>query len=346
MNLVESEKKDLKDYSISFVRFVSMLFIVLCHVLQYYDKELCWWFNIGVQIFFLLSGYLYCNKILDTGKCIIDFYCKNLIKIFIDYYIWIGLLSFILYFFYNTTISTVDICNIILLRPIAGLEHLWFIKYILVCYLITPILVFFVNFIKQDSKVYIIGFIAGCIFISIVMKQFNLTTAWINCYFIGMFLRNLNLICVNNYKKILFFIAVFGINLNLLQIFLQYRMNIDLYNIKNGHYINEYGHVFLAVICFYLLKSLYRRLSKYFNLKKGLDISDKYSYDVYLTHHSYILGPYTMLNISGTDTVIKLILAILLSTYFVKLLSLKVQFLIQNWGNQNVKMKDIFSLKI
>lgn len=60
-----------KDYSISYFRFIAMCFIVLCHIMQrdvfstsIAGANIKWafWFNIGVQMFLFLSGYLYGKK--------------------------------------------------------------------------------------------------------------------------------------------------------------------------------------------------------------------------------------------------------------------------------------------
>lgn len=47
------------DYSISFIRLISFLLIITCHIQQYLNIVLAWWFNVGVQIFLCISGYLY-----------------------------------------------------------------------------------------------------------------------------------------------------------------------------------------------------------------------------------------------------------------------------------------------
>lgn len=45
-----------RDYAISIIRVISTSFIVICHIMKYYDCELAWWFNVGVQIFLCMSG--------------------------------------------------------------------------------------------------------------------------------------------------------------------------------------------------------------------------------------------------------------------------------------------------
>ena len=47
-----------REYEISIIRIISTVFIVTCHIQQHYNIGLCWWFNVGVQIFFFMSGYL------------------------------------------------------------------------------------------------------------------------------------------------------------------------------------------------------------------------------------------------------------------------------------------------
>ena len=72
--------------SISAIRFIAMLMIILCHFLQYYANELAWWFNVGVQIFFVLSGFLYGNKAIDSP---IPFFAKQFKKILLPYYLFL-----------------------------------------------------------------------------------------------------------------------------------------------------------------------------------------------------------------------------------------------------------------
>lgn len=56
------------DYSISMIRAMSMLSIIICHIMQYLNIELAWWFNVGVQVFLCISGYLYSDrKISDSA---------------------------------------------------------------------------------------------------------------------------------------------------------------------------------------------------------------------------------------------------------------------------------------
>lgn len=78
--------KEGKNYSISFIRLIALLMIISCHIMQYLGMELAFWFNVGVQVFLSISGYLYGQKKAGTIR---DFYIRRFRKILIPYYILI-----------------------------------------------------------------------------------------------------------------------------------------------------------------------------------------------------------------------------------------------------------------
>ena len=134
--------------AISVIRSISMIMIVICHYCQIIPQIafLGQFFNVGVQIFFIISGFLYGHKkIVEINQ----WYIKSLIKIVLPlycYYFFIGIILIAcnklgdMYF--------KDIIKIILnLQGFTDAKigniitvHLWFISYILLCYLITPLL--------------------------------------------------------------------------------------------------------------------------------------------------------------------------------------------------------------
>lgn len=61
INKLENEH----DNAISYIRLLSMVLIISCHFMQYFEMELAWWLNVGVQIFFTMSGFLYGKKEID-----------------------------------------------------------------------------------------------------------------------------------------------------------------------------------------------------------------------------------------------------------------------------------------
>ena len=71
-NLLALKNKIIKEQKKS----PSFLMIITCHILQGLNYEAAFYINVGVQIFFFMSGYLYGKKEIDNPK---KFY-KNRIK--------------------------------------------------------------------------------------------------------------------------------------------------------------------------------------------------------------------------------------------------------------------------
>ena len=89
---------------------IVMLMIITCHVMQYYDFFLAWWFNVGVQIFLCLSGYLYGWKKIEN---IIEFYRKRLLKILVPYYLTLFSFSLVQYIFARETFNIIKLIKAI-----------------------------------------------------------------------------------------------------------------------------------------------------------------------------------------------------------------------------------------
>ena len=51
-----------KNNAISLIRMIAMGMIAICHVMQYYDFVLAWWFNVGVQFFCVFPDFFMGRK--------------------------------------------------------------------------------------------------------------------------------------------------------------------------------------------------------------------------------------------------------------------------------------------
>ena len=92
-----------KDYSISLIRLISIIFIILCHFFQYFDHFLAWHFNIGVQLFLIISGFLWGYeryKNFDIAR-----WWKSTKKIMFDY-ILVCIITFLLNKIFSLNTST------------------------------------------------------------------------------------------------------------------------------------------------------------------------------------------------------------------------------------------------
>ena len=101
------------DYSIAITRIVGCVMIFLCHYVQITGNstiaQSSQFFNVGVFVFFLISGYLYGQKNIGRGN-VLQWYRKRLIKIFVPLYVVMMIIFLALYIenclLYTSTLPT------------------------------------------------------------------------------------------------------------------------------------------------------------------------------------------------------------------------------------------------
>lgn len=71
--------------AISYLRVTAMTFIVVCHFMQALASHWAWVFNIGVQIFLLISGFLYGHKHVDNW---LNWYKKRFVRIYVPFFLF------------------------------------------------------------------------------------------------------------------------------------------------------------------------------------------------------------------------------------------------------------------
>ena len=302
-----------RDLSISFVRMLAMMFIVICHVMQYYDMELAWWFNVGVQIFLCISGYLYGRKrILD----ILVFYRKNFVKILIDYEIVVFAAVAATVLFTDTVITVEEIAGAVLtVSTIAGGAHLWFIPTILMCYLLTPLYERIFSRAEQSHKLLVPAAVLLFVVNELVFRQmfsyFN--AAWINCYLIGFALRRFQQYRFW-YTGSAWLLTLTGAVCISIQASVRYLQLITLTDAWRPFYypMCDYGHVFLGVALFCSGRVLLRPFCNINLIQRILRLSDRYSYQIYLTHHFFILGPLSLMALTA-NSYVNVVLVLLLT---------------------------------
>ena len=316
-----------RDLSISFVRMLAMMFIVICHVMQYYDVELAWWFNIGVQIFLCISGYLYGRKrILD----ILVFYRKNFVKILIDYEIVVFAAVAATVLFTDTVITVEEIAGAVLtVSTIAGGAHLWFIPTILMCYLLTPLYERIFSRAEQSHKLLVPAAVLLFVMNELVFRQmfsyFN--AAWINCYLIGFALRRFQQYRFW-YTGSAWLLTLTGAVCISIQASVRYLQLITLTDAWRPFYypMCDYGHVFLGVALFCSGRVLLRPFCNINLIQRILRLSDRYSYQIYLTHHFFILGPLSLMALTANSyvNVVLILLLTVLTAVLLQKISAKI----------------------
>lgn len=290
------------DYRVSLIRFVAFLMIIICHIFQYLEYELAWWFNVGVQIFLYISGYLYGQKNIKDD---IEFYKKQIWKILLPYYIVIIPICLLYKLLKITDISWHMVVRVLLCNAtVSGGGHLWFIATILMCYFLCPFYLRYLNCRKRCGKVVYLGLVLYMLIMNemlftVFFKYFK--GAWINCFFLG--------VCGGHNKtnKIInssiLNITVVSLTLfNLIQIYIDYVKKVDLShtNLKILYdKFCDYNHVFLGISIFYLLYFLFGKLDYENKILQILcESSDKLSYECYLVHQFFILGPLSLMKLT------------------------------------------------
>lgn len=137
------------DYSISLLRIIACSMIVLTHICAYLNQPIIGeFFNVGVHIFFFISGFLYSGKKIQDGR---SFIISRTIRIFIPLYLWILVNVVVL-----KRISLTPYKLVMTLLNLQGLHIIsdifpkvnapWFLTIIYICYLLL------IPFKKMESK--------------------------------------------------------------------------------------------------------------------------------------------------------------------------------------------------
>lgn len=129
--------------NISLLRFVAILLVFTCHILQpisLTQGKQFFPFAFGVQIFLFISGFLYSRKEIDDYK---SFYKKNLTKLLLPTAVFICLWLLIACCFVlisNTTFADFCYHTTVSGNVVSNYGHLWYIECILICYFSLPVL--------------------------------------------------------------------------------------------------------------------------------------------------------------------------------------------------------------
>ena len=280
MNVISKAESD----AISFVRVCAMISIVSCHLLQAYSNHWAWVLNVGVQVFLVLSGYLYGHKCITQWK---EWFWSRIKKLYVPFLLFSLTVLMLLDFFTDEYISLknyfayiVDIQGVC--GGVKGLSHLWFMTAIACCYVTTPVLQKF----KRFAPVLLLILLVVGGFEYLYIKRWVFHFSWFWLYAVGYYYA-----CLNRKWHRNLFLALLTI------VFLILSCKIDKNTVMSFHnLINRAWHDFLGLIlCFYGISLL-----SHFNLtclRLLVRPIDKYSYYVYITHHVFILGSFSMIPI-------------------------------------------------
>lgn len=274
---------------IKWLRTLAMFLIVLCHIQQAYDIKWAWVFNVGVQIFLAISAWLYGNKnIIDWKR----WYFDKFRKLYIPYIIYV-VIVFLLYriggvgdfSFKSLLVYIIDAQWF--LGDVKGLSHLWFMTAIALCYFFTPVL----QFIREKGYISFFLLLLSIIglFVFFYLKMY---LSIFSCLFIYSFVYLF--ISLRSRKSRRVYVAC----MLLLFIYVWHVINWDIL-LDYSNYKNQLFHLLMGV----MLVIVPTGVVNYFSLNSVpnfISIFDKYSYYVYITHHIFLLGPFSLAFITNS----------------------------------------------
>lgn len=294
-----------KDYGVSFVRLISMMMIISCHIFQFFENELAYWFNSGVQIFLFISGLLYGQRL---KQCDYRFVKRSFIKILLDYYITIVFCIALCVIFAPEVLSIKELVKLVLCYGFGGissLSHLWFIPIILFCYLITPVIGTYINEkLNQINLKKIVGIIGCLSILYVILKLFfsYFIAEMVVCYCIGLVIGKIKTLYEEKWQRALALaILPLAIIVNGMRIYINYILQVSFKGETMKMIYESFEQctrVALGISLFLILYYIYYHgLNKVKGIPRILDLSDVYSYDIYLGHQMWILGTFSLLRL-------------------------------------------------
>lgn len=279
--------------ALTYIRVFSMLAIVICHICQTYSRTNHWayLFNIGVQVFLALSGYLYGHKIITNWK---QFYVGRIKRVYIPFVLFLVLvLPFYLIFHRDVFSWKAYLLNFTNLQGVAfamgggmipGIRHLWFLTAIMFGYLITP-------FLQRIAKYAdcLLPFIIICVGIGYVFVPGAIVfpASWIYIYAICYLYCHLH-----NTKVYDIGLLVLSVILAILICFSGWEVITSYFNPLSRCFHDIIG-VFTVVWGVKILNNVGKIKLPYF-----VGVLDRYSFYIYIIHYFFIIGPFSLARIT------------------------------------------------
>lgn len=300
-----------RSFSISLIRFIALIFIITCHIMQRLNCELAWWFNVGVQVFLCISGFLYGQK--KIGE-VTSFYLRRFKKILIPYYLVFISYGILQFFFANEIFDWKNFIKGLLVNPtFRGAEHLWFVHTILMCYVLIPLLAAFRDKYVKSRNSLLLFLLLSTEISALFFGPFNqfYNPAMIVCFVIGYALG------INEKEKYInekIYVAVIGVLAivgNGIQVYCSYIAHRQF--TRYDSFCN-YNHVLLGILLFSIMKAVFDRIDLH-RLSGFLSFTDCFSYEMYLTHQLIILGPFSLMSLTGM-TWLNIVIILVLTVAF------------------------------
>ena len=320
---------------ISYLRVLAVISILLCHLVvessNPYVQMTGQFFNIGVEIFFIISGF--CFGLQGEIKDSLKWYNKRLKRIFIPYWIFFIAIALI----YMVKGLKINILNYITclfgvqgaVVGVQGADHTWFITSLLICYIVTPIISAFYCTLSQDKKkLYLIVFIQAIIIplFLVLIPCRSFYTVGVNipfymaAYCIGRDFYNYSMNKKAGMGFLIVMILAFVIRL------------IGKATIDGTKIYDCIIVIFTQYIAAFCILGLFVTIFRNIKKSKLIDIICGISFEIYLYHYMFIVGPVSLMKITNSyviNCVIVIAITVLVS-YTLNKFSIKIGDRIEN----------------
>ena len=333
-----------KDVKISIIRMISTIMVVILHIFQQLESDfehlhiITDWFNLGLVMFFCISGYLYSNRqIEEPFKWIKHRYSEIALPATV-----VSVLTVIVFIFVGD-LSTEKVFAAI--ASGLGLEaflkdswmfiQLWFLTYIMIFYLSVPVIqkinckcksnikfwIFFILFMLLGQVVFFA--------LEVITKVELISWGVLLRAYIPYFLFRRYDINSSETTKTMVYLSVLSVFAIIITVFARYIYSFGAIS----ELIFIYTQTLAGCVLFFWLYRLFGKVNNYGTIVK---ISDCYSYNIYLTHCLFIGYNTSVLKIC-TNKLFGIVLALVMTA----ISSIFVRYVII--GLKNIKSKIITS---
>lgn len=276
----------------TWLRMAGMLSILLCHYVQQSQNAIlnmsAQFFNIGVELFIILSGFLF--GIRGGLTDVRTWYKKRLERIFIPYEIFVILL-FVIHAVCGRNLLDMDWVWLALglqgtVVGVLGAEQTWFIMPLLLCYAITPLLDRYITHQRTKQQIAILVIVAASIKLlwaipksPVCSTLLSLVSVYVIAFVVGRFFDKLTFTRAKALLAFTVMCIAFGIRL-LARYFFDGTVFYD--RIACG-----YTQSIAAFCIFYLFAGAFQNRKP----PKWVNSIGKISFEVYLVHYMFCVGP-------------------------------------------------------
>lgn len=306
---------------ISYLRVFAVLCILACHLCNEAPigmvQSLGQLFNIGVQIFLMISAFCFGRQgaITDIKK----WYFKRIKRIAFPYETFFILLMLI-YILRGAKLAWLNWLSCIFFVQgmhvgVVGADHTWFMTTLIICYTLTP----FISTIwlriqnKWIEKIILIGlFIVPFVMAYICPKYIFIITYHVCFYAIAYYVGSKWGEFIPSKKSLILYFIIMCMAFAMRFIGRAMFDRTKLYELI----IVNYTHYIAATCIFMLFAGIFSCVKTI----KIVEFVDNMSFEIYLCHYMFIVGPVSAMNVTGS-WIINSVIAVCIAFLFAVILN-------------------------